>query len=150
MKQGSHNYPGSTGDHENDMDGREDLVEHCLDRLFAAYDLGRGEGFSNPVIFLVDCEDAIGAVVARGWEGDEVVDAAILANADSAKNQQEVPTTVLIRAASFADSQREVPQWFPYLEEFFLRRPPNDTFCVVAIAFGGAATFTVPLSSRPT
>ena len=33
-------FHGSTGDIEQDMFGREAMVEGCLDQIFAAYDLG--------------------------------------------------------------------------------------------------------------
>ena len=144
-----HNFTGSTGDSEKDMDGREALVEGCLDRLFVAFDSGCEEGFLDPVVLLVDCEDAIGAPVARSWEGNDAVDAAIMENADAAEDPEKFPTTILIRVVSFTDGQQELPKWFPYLQDAFSHGPPRDGFYVVAITFGGAGTFTVPLNARP-
>lgn len=141
---------GSTGDPEKDMDGREALVETCLSRIFSAYDLGCEEDLVDPVVFLVDCEDTVGASIARGWEGDDAVDAAIMANADSSHDQEGIATTVLTRSVSFADSQMEVPRWFPYLQEVFSHGPTGEGFYLVVITFGGAAVFTVPFSARPT
>ncbi len=144
-----HNFTGSTGDSERDMDGREALVEGCLARLFSAFDSGCAEGFSDPVVLLVDCEDAIGASIARDWEGNDAVDAAIMANADDAEDQESFPTTILIRVVFFADGQQELPKLFPYLKDAFSHGPPRNGFYVVAITFGGAGSFTVPLNARP-
>ena len=83
------NFSGSTGDSEKDMDGREALVEACLDRLFAAFDSGTEEELEDPVVLLVDCEDSVGAPIARGWEGNDAVDAAIMANANDAEQKKE-------------------------------------------------------------
>lgn len=142
-------YHGSTGDSELDMRGRETMVESCLDRIFVAYDLGIHEGIVDPVVLLVDCEDSVGGEVARGWEGDDAVDGAIMANADSDSNHEDTPTTILIRAVSFVDSQMDIPECFPYLQETFSQDSGADEFYVVAITFGGAGAFTVPFSARP-
>ena len=143
-------FYGSTGDTEQDMFGREAMVESCLDQIFAAYDLGIDENIVDPVIFLVDCEDVVGASVARGWEGDDAVDAAIMANTESDSREGDIPTTILTRAASLVDSCTEVPKWFPYLEETLSQGSPSDAFYVIAITFGGAGAFSVPLTARPT
>jgi len=143
-------FHGSTGDAEQDMFGREAMVEGCLDQIFAAYDLGIDEKIVDPVIFLVDCEDVVGAAVARGWEGDDAVDAAIMANTESDSREDDIPTTILTRAASLVDSCIEVPRWFPYLEETLSQGSPCEAFYVIAITFGGAGAFSVPLAARPT
>ena len=145
------NFSGSTGDSEKDMDGREALVEACLDRLFAAFDSGISEELEDPVVLLVDCEDSVGAPIARGWEGNDAVDAAIMANANDVekKEQNELATTILIRTVSFIDSQQELPKLFSYLQDSFLQGPSVDGFYVVVISFGGAGVFTVPMAARP-
>ncbi len=143
-------FHGSTGDTEQDMFGRESMVESCLDQIFAAYDLGIDENIVEPVIFLVDCEDVVGAAVARGWEGDDAVDAAIMANTESDSREDDIPTTILTRAASLVDSCIEVPRWFPYLEETLSHGSPCEAFYVIAITFGGAGAFSVPRAARPT
>lgn len=140
---------GSSGNERDDMEGREALVEFCLDRLFEAYDLACREGTVCPVVFLVDCEDPLGGPIAREWEGDDSVDSAILAHADSGGDDRATMTTVLTRAASFEDSRADIPALFPYLACSFEQFPRDDRFLVVAISFGGAATFTIPLSARP-
>ena len=157
------NDRGSTGDARQDMDGRELLVEECLAELFATYDRGRNDGIRDPVIFLIDCEDGIGEPIARAWEGDDVVDGALLAYADHGDVNERrgvvnedhnaetgwASTTILTRAFSFEDSRQEIPELFPYLAGSFEAPPPKDGFLVVVIAFGGAGTFTVPLDVRP-
>ena len=45
---------------------------------------GIADGVADPVAFLIDCEDEIGAQIARAWDGDDAVDAAILASAAQA------------------------------------------------------------------
>ena len=144
------NFSGSTGDPEKDMDGREALVEACLDRLFAAFDSGVVEGIVEPVVLLVDCEDSVGTPIARTWEGDDAVDAAIMANANDAEReeQNELATTILIRTVSFIDSQRELPKLFDYLQDSFSHGPAVGGFYVVVISFGGAGIFTVPMTAR--
>ena len=138
---------GSTGDEDLDMEGRQSLVEQSLPDLWDAYDQALTDGLSHPVIFLIDCEDPIGGQIARQWEGDDAVDAAILANTEesSADAAGEAVTTTLIRAFPFQDCQREVPQLFPYLSGSFAQ-PPPDGLLVIVISYGGAATFTA--SSR--
>lgn len=132
------------------MDGREALVEACLDRLFAAFDSGVVEGIVEPVVLLVDCEDSVGTPIARTWEGDDAVDAAIMANANDAEReeQNELATTILIRTVSFIDSQRELPKLFDYLQDSFSHGPAVGGFYVVVISFGGAGIFTVPMTAR--
>ena len=144
------NFSGSTGDPEKDMDGREALVEACLDRLFAAFDSGVVEGIVEPVVLLVDCEDSVGTPIARTWEGDDAVDAAIMANANDAEREErnELATTILIRTVSFIDSQRELPKLFDYLQDSFSHGPAVGGFYVVVISFGGAGIFTVPMTAR--
>jgi hypothetical protein len=140
---------GSTGDDEQDMEGRQSLVEHCLPALFDAYDQAQTDGILDPVIFLIDCEDPIGGEIARQWEGDDGVDVAILANADDspADSEGEGPTTTLVRAFPFADCQHDIPEVFPYLSGSFAA-PPSEGFLIVVVSFGGAATLNAP-ATRP-
>jgi hypothetical protein len=136
---------GSTGDDDHDMEGRQSLVEQSLPDLWDAYDQALSDGLSYPVIFLVDCEDPIGGQIARQWEGDDAVDAAILAHTEESATgtADEKVTTTLVRAFPFQDCQREVPQLFPYLSGSFAE-PPPDGFLVLVISYGGAATFIAP------
>ena len=117
------------------MEGRQALVEASLSELFDAYDAAIAEGVNAPVVFLIDCEDPIGSEIARAWEGDDAVDAAILANAEDSGgvDSAEKITTTLARAYSFDESRREVPQLFPYLSGSFAQ-PPRDGFLIVATA----------------
>lgn len=141
---------GSTGNETQDMDGREALLEDCLPQLFDTYERALEDNIVDPVVFLVDCEDDIGAAMARSWEGDDAVDAAILANAHSdGVDPQSSITTTLARAFTFQECKNEVPRWFPYLSGTFDRSPPNDGFFVVVVTYGGAGSFTVPDGARP-
>ena len=144
-------FSGSTGDAEHDMDGREALVESSLGSLFDAYDVAVEEGLTEPVVLLIDCEDTIGAPIARKWEGNDAVDAAIMSNAmeDASSNREERNTTVLVKTVSLFDSQQELSRWFPYLADAFASGPATDGFYVVVISFGGAGVFTVPMTTRP-
>jgi hypothetical protein len=139
---------GSTGDQQRDMDAREALVEDSLALVFEAYDRAAADGVVVPVIFLMDCEDEIGAEIARAWDGDDAVDAALLPERE--QDAEEGPSslvTVLSRPADFEDCQRELPELFPYLAASF-ERPPTAGILVVVVAFGGAGTFTVPHDAR--
>ncbi len=146
---------GSTGDEEQDMLGREALIEDSLLQVFEAYDLARRDGIKHPVVLLLDCEDEIGSQIARAWDGDDAVDAAIMANAvrDDAgaddDNAAAAITTTLARWESFKRCRREVPKVFPYLAGTFEQPPPLDGFVAVVVACGGAATFILPLDARP-
>ena len=144
-------FPGSTGNVEHDMDGREALLESSLGSLFDAYDIAVEEAVNEPVLLLIDCEDLIGAPIARKWEGNDAVDAAIMSNAmeNETSDYQERTTTVLIKIVPLFDSQKEVSQWFPYLADALASGPAVGGFYVVVISFGGAGVFTVPIASRP-
>ena len=146
-------FPGSTGNPEHDMDGREALLESSLGSLFDAFDIALLEGVSEPVLLLIDCEDPIGAPIARKWEGNDAVDAAIMSNAmedeTSDSDNEERVTTVLIKTVPLFDSQQELSQWFPYLADALARGPAVGGFYVVVISFGGAGVFTVPMATRP-
>jgi hypothetical protein len=113
-----------------------------LAQLFELYDDAVEEQIADPVVVLIDCEDAIGSEIARAWVGDEAVDNAI---AEGAGAEQ---TTTLAHAFSFAECQEEIPQTFPYLLGTFEQDPPRDGFLAVVIASGGACTFTVPHVAR--
>ena len=144
-------FSGSTGNAEHDMDGREHLIESSLPRLFSAFDLAVDQGLVDPVVILIDCEDTVGDPIARGWEGNDAVDAAIMSNVIDERTSRgdERPTTILVKTVSFSDGQRELPRWFPYLSETLTNEPAIDGFYAVVISFGGAGVFTVPMSARP-
>ena len=137
---------GSTGNQEYDMEGRGQFVEDCLGRLVDAYESACREGVSNPIVFLIDCEDAVGATIARAWEGDDAVDSAILANAGDGRDEEEKIATVLTRAFAFKESRQEVSSLFPYLTISFEQTPPEGHFMAVVVAYGGGATFFIPFS----
>jgi hypothetical protein len=137
---------GGTGDFDQDMLGREELVESSLPLLFEAFDDAVRNNVADPVVFLIDCEDSLGGQIARAWLGDDAVDAAIAAQ--SAEEDSAERTTVFARAFSFAESRREVAQAFPYLSGTFDDGPPDDAFIAVVVSFGGAATFFVPYDAR--
>ena len=52
---------------------QQELLESCLDLVFNTYDEGLAEQVTDPVIFLLDCEDEIGEQIASGWLGSELV-----------------------------------------------------------------------------
>lgn len=149
---------GSSGDDATDMEAKETLIESSLVQVFAEYDYAKKRGMRDPVVFLVDCEDEIGGPMARGWEGDEAVDAAIqesIEDAEDEDGEENLPEsederciTALARAFPLADCRREMPQFFPDLMPTFKSPPPEDGFFAVVVTAGGAATFTVPHSAR--
>ncbi|MEX0936423.1 MAG: hypothetical protein WDZ59_01085 [Pirellulales bacterium] len=138
---------GSTGDPEQDMLGREELIESSLPLVFETYDDAIRAGVVEPVVLLVDCEDQIGQQIAIQWVGEEAVEAAIAAQAGESDTPDT--TTALARAVSFRECRREIPASFPYLRGTFAQPPPRGGFVAVVISFGGAATFTVPQDARP-
>jgi len=138
---------GGAENQDLDMEAREQLVEDCLSRLQDAHEEALQAGISDPVVFLIDCEDSVGTTIARNWEGDDAVDSAILANAECEHDGgRETIATVLTRAVSFQESQRDVPGLFPYLAISFEQHPPKGQFLVIVVASGGSATFFAPFS----
>ncbi len=128
------------------MEQRQTLVESSLPQLFETFDAGLEEGLTDPVVVLVDCEDAIGSRFARAWVGEEEVDEAIRQQR-AAGVEADLTVTVAV-AFDWSECQQEMPQYFPYLAETFREPPPLEGFLAVVISHGGAGTFTVPFEAR--
>ena len=137
---------GSTGDDEQDMEGREALVEASLADVIEAFNEALRASVKEPVVFLVDCTDEIGEAVARAWEGDDAVESALLSVADQQPEgaDESAVTATLIRGFPFADARQDVPKLFPYLAGSFDQPPSDEWILVVVISYGGAATFHAP------
>ncbi|RIK77597.1 MAG: hypothetical protein DCC67_12485 [Planctomycetota bacterium] len=127
------------------LEAQQTLLETSLPLVFEAYDDALRRNVADPVVLLVDCEDAIGGEIARTWLGDDVVDDAILA--ESAERQSEDQTTVFAYAHSLEDCRREIPTVFPYLAPAL--QPPAAGFLAVSITAGGASALVVPPDARP-
>lgn len=125
---------------------QQELLESSLELVFAAYDDAVAEAMVEPVVFLLDCEDAIGEQIANAWLGAE--------NVRNAVTEQQLAepggelTTVFAQAFPMAESRREVPAVFAYLAPIFDTELPADGFLAIAVTAGGASAFTVPLSAR--
>jgi len=125
---------------------QQELLESCLELVFATYDAALADKVSEPVVMLLDCEDEIGGQIAGGWLGVEAVQNAI------AEQRLEDPsgqsTTVYAQAFPMAECRREVPQFFSYLAPVFSVELPADSFLAIAVTSGGASALTVPDSAR--
>lgn len=132
----------------DEFDPTEALVESSLPLVFETYDAAIKERIREPVILLIDCEDAIGREIAEAWLGPEVVEDAILAVQAEQEGAAADHTTVLARAMPRAACRKEIPAVFPYLRGAFDVQPPR-AILLMAVTDGGAATFTVPFESRP-
>jgi hypothetical protein len=142
--------PDSTN-RSDEFDPLEALVEASLPLIFQMYDAATKEPLREPVVLLIDCEDAMGREIAEAWLGKETVDDAVLAveaERDTATVDESDFTTVFARAMPLAACRKEVPAVFPYLSAGFDALPP-DAILVMAVSAGGAATFMVPFASRP-
>ncbi|MCH2114899.1 MAG: hypothetical protein MK171_08325 [Pirellulales bacterium] len=147
----SQNQPGE----ESILDSQQELLETSLPLVFAAYDAARKSGMDQPVVLLIDCEDAIGRKIVRSWLGADTVQEAIeyrqlmdsteLAASDEAPGGQ---TTVFAHAFSLEACRQEVPAVFPYLSSVFDELLPANAFLAIAVTCGGASALTVPLSAR--
>ncbi len=124
------------------MDVRQDLLETSLAQVFNAHDAALADGVDEPVVLLLDCEDEIGAPMARQWEGDAAVDEALR------KFARKQLVTTLARAFPFADCQQELSAAFPYLAGSF-QSPPTEGFLAIVIAAGGGGSFVVPYDAAP-
>jgi hypothetical protein len=138
----------------DEMDEIEALVESCLPLIFETYDAATKERLREPVVLLIDCEDAMGREMAEAWLGKEAVEDSVLAvqaeqgdAVDEHGNAADY-TTVFARAVPLAACRQEVPVVFPYLAGAFDALPP-DAVLIMAVSAGGAATFVVPHASRP-
>ncbi len=123
------------------------LLESSLELAFSAYDEALAAKLRDPVVFLLDCEDAIGGEIARSWLGEEIVADAIADRAGSA-DEELAETTVFAYAFPFAECRTEVPAVFPYLRPA-LETPPVGGFLAIAVTCGGASALTVPFDARP-
>lgn len=137
-----------SGDSPVDVDALEAqqwLMESSLELAFEAYDEAIVAKMRNPVVFMLDCEDAIGGEIARGWLGADVVADAI---ADREVNDADSETTVFAHAFPLAKCRTGVPAVFPYLKGVF-EQAPADGFLAISVTAGGASAFTVPFEARP-
>jgi hypothetical protein len=133
------------------LDQMEQLVESSLRLIFSTYDEALRERVRQPVVLLLDCEDVLGREIAEAWLGSEAVQdavAAVHAERVGGEVEGEPSTTVFARPMPLAACRQEIPPVFPYLRESF-EQPPREGIFVMAVTAGGAATFTVPYSSRP-
>jgi len=125
-------------------DQQQTLLEDSLPAAFEAYDTAIEARIARPVVFLLDCEDAIGGEIARSWLGEEVV-----AEAMGEQPPGEDSTTVFAHAFSWKQCREEVPAVFPYLQEVFGQEQPSDGFLAISVTAGGASALTVPFEARP-
>ncbi len=127
------------------LESQQALLETSLPVAFSAYDEACREGMAVPVVFLLDCEDAIGGEIARSWLGAEIVDTAIEHQHLQEEGQE---TTVFAYAFPLARCREEVPKVFPYLQPVFEEALPEDSFLAIAVTSGGASALTVPFAAR--
>jgi hypothetical protein len=131
------------GEIEEALEAQQLLLESSLELAFSAYDEALKSKMRDPVVFLLDCEDAIGGEIARSWLGEEAV-----ADAIADHDDEVTETTVFAHAFPFAQCRTEVPAVFPYLRPV-LEAPPVDGFLSISVTSGGASALTVPFTARP-
>lgn len=131
------------------LEEQQALLEHCLPAVFEAYEDACRRRMSNPVVFLLDCEDEIGGEIARSWLGAEAIEDAIdQRKFQDAASEEVTKTTVFAYGFPFDRCRREVPKVFPYLASVFKQTLPADTFLTISVTSGGASALSVPLSAR--
>jgi hypothetical protein len=136
---------GNSSAEDEALEAQQWLLESSLPLAFEAYDDAVAAKLRDPVVFILDCEDAVGGEIARSWLGEQVIADAI---ADRALEEEQSETTVFAHAFPLAKCRTEVPAVFPYLEGVF-QRPPVDGFLAISVTAGGASALTVPFESRP-
>lgn len=132
-------------DAERIQQEQQTLVDSSLSAMFQAYDDAKSEGLETPAVLVLDCEDPLGAALARGLVGDEVVDDAIAEQEAEADGS----VTVFAAALSWVDCRERTVEGFPYLSEAFEQGPPDDGFLAIGVTAGGASAFTAPFDARP-
>lgn len=134
-------------DLDDALEAQQWLLETSLPLVFEAYDDALQRQVEDPVVVLLDCEDAIGGEIARSWLGEETVDDAILHQSDDLDEESEA-TTVFAVAFSLEECRTEVPAVFPYLEPA-LAAAPDEGFYAISVTSGGASILIVPPDARP-
>lgn len=129
------------------LEAQQWLLESSLPLVFEAFDDAVKRQVDDPVVVLLDCEDAIGGEIARSWLGDDTVEDAILHESDDVDDESEA-TTVFAVAFSLEECRSEVPPVFPYLEPA-LQSPPEEGFFAISVTNGGASILIVPPDARP-
>lgn len=137
----------NTPDAEQALEDQQHLAESSLDSVFEAYDEALEDGVDAPVVFVIDCEDPLGAEIARAWLGDETVEEAIAMESTVDENGEQ-RTTVFVAAFEFSVCKAQTPKVFPYLSDFFANPPGSDDVPIVSITSGGASALTAPQSLR--
>lgn len=126
------------------LEAQQMLLESSLELAFQTYDAVR-EKMRDPVVFLLDCEDAVGGEIARSWLGDDTVDEAIAAQRSDGDSDK---TTIFLCAFPYLKCRSEVPAVFAYLAPVFEGNAPTDGFLAIAVTSGGASALTVPFDAR--
>lgn len=129
------------------LEAQQALLESSLPLVFDTYDDAVERQVADPVVILLDCEDAIGGEIARSWLGADAVEDAIAHHA--AHDPASDETTVFAYAFSLADCRREVPAVFPYLAAGLEAPLGRPGFRAVSITSGGASLLVVPPDARP-
>jgi hypothetical protein len=132
-------------DLEAALESQQWLLETSLPLVFDAYDDALKRKVKDPVVLLLDCEDAIGGEFARSWLGDAPVEDAITHHAADDPSDDE--TTVFAIAFALTECQREIPPVFPYLKPAL--KAPASGFLAVSVTSGGASVLIVPNDARP-
>jgi hypothetical protein len=131
---------------EEALESQQMLLETSLPLVFEAYDDAVKRKVKTPVVLLLDCEDAIGGEIARGWLGKEAIEDAIAQHAATDSSDDE--TTVFAIGFPLEECRREIPSVFPYLEPAL--QAPTSGFLAVSVTSGGASILIVPPDARPT
>ncbi len=132
---------------EDALESQQWLLESSLPLVFEAYDDAVSRQVDEPVVVLLDCEDAIGGEIARSWLGEETGEDAILRQSDDVDEEADA-TTVFAVAFSMEECRTEVPAVFPYLEPA-LAAAPAEGFYAISVTSGGASILVVPPDARP-
>lgn len=145
MDHHTHHEHDDCCDPDDPLEQQQLLVESSLEAVFEAYDEAVEEGVDRPVVWVIDCEDELGAKIAREWLGDEAVDEAIAL----VETEDDSETIVFSIASDWETTRDEASRAFPYLSEVFEDGPPLDGILVLGVTAGGASALTAPWEARP-
>ena len=118
-----------------------ELFELCRQQVQSAWREAHANDMTSPVVFLIDCADETGGIIARGLVGNEMVDE-ILRTA-----KKNAPAT-LVKCLPFEHCVKLPSLLGGLLAEPLASPPADDEMAVMIWAVGGVTSGIVRMSDK--